>query len=109
LFGKLDELKHRLSNDDVGVDIAVITESWPKNMRFAPTEAELSIKGYDLHCTEIGKGRGICIYTKTSLNAQYLSLDSQFCEHLIVVISLRGGDKLQYIEAQRQMITTICY
>lgn len=92
LFGKLMELKSRLADGDT--DIIVITESWPKNSRFTPVEAELNIGGYDLHCTEIGKGRGICIYTKSNLKAQELTIESDFNENLNVIIQLKDNDKL---------------
>lgn len=92
LLGKLTELKARLANMDV--DIIVITESWPKNVRYSPTEAELCLDGFDLHCSDFNKGRGICIYAKTTLRAQELSINSHFGEKLNITIQLNGSDKL---------------
>ena len=91
---KLPELTTRLQAEETPVDIIVITESWPKNNRYTSIEAEYQLNGFDLHCTDVNAGRGICIYTNCTLKTDTVELSTDFKEYLCLSIPLHQGDRL---------------
>ena len=92
--GKLPELGTRLQVEEETPDIIVISESWPKNNRVCGIEAEYQLNGYNLHCTKLDYGRGICIYTKFTLNISHLEFRTAFQENICISMPLQGNDKL---------------
>ena len=97
LPNKLTELRTRLEHD-VNPDIIVISEVKPKNHRYPMTEADFKLDGYDTFKCNIDNrvGRGMIIYTKPDLDASQITSTSEFSEHLIIRIPLRGKDELIY-------------
>ena len=93
LRGKLPELESRI-NLQMSPDIIVITETWAKHGRNPGTEAEYQIRGFNLHCTQLDTGRGICVYTKCTLKTDIVETTSSYKEQLCLSIPLHKGDRL---------------
>ena len=106
LHCKLAELKTRISAHPHQVDIIMINELWPKNKRFQMSEAELQISGYNLFINHNDNGRGICIYTHTSINATEVCFDSNFNEFLSLEIKLEQGNQLLLCSVYRSPSST---
>jgi len=67
LLNKLNELKARLSI--IQPDILAITEVCPKHFTYTITSESLHLDGYDLFCSDLSFGRGVCIYCKSNFKA----------------------------------------
>ena len=63
------------------------------------TEADFKLDGYDTFKCNIDNkvGRGMIIYTKPDLDASQITSTSEFSEHLIIRIPLRGKDELTLV------------
>ena len=94
LLNKREEL--RVIAQDQNADIIGLTELKPKNNRYSLQKAELHMEGYDCWPNIDSKGRGVAIYTKTSLQATPVSLhnDKEYEDSVWCSISLHGSDKL---------------
>ena len=79
-------------------DIIAITEAKPKNSRFTLTYADYQLKGYEVftHNLDSRPGRGIIIYTKTALKAVILNTESDFSEHLFILMRLANNETLTF-------------
>ena len=116
LLCKLDELKTRLTTDDV--DVLLITEIKPKSGTIPPKQL-LQLTGYDLHLNEAypdSNTRGVAIYIKQSLNATlvettesmkfkdsvWISIPGKQNDNLLIGCVYRSGspDKAQSLDPQ---------
>ena len=94
LPGKLVELRAKIASQEKDIQVIAITETWAKNSRYTSTEGELQLEGYELHHSDLSKGRGICIYVKKGLTAQEVKIHDLFEENLNLLINLNKGDKI---------------
>ena len=64
------------------------------------TEADFKLDGYDTFKFNIDNkvGRGTVIYTKPDIDASQITSTSEFSEHLIIRILLRGKDELTIVQ-----------
>lgn len=74
LVHKNEEIKYLLTNHDI--DCLCLSESWLRN---TVTDDLISIPGYQInrwdHCSQVKvRGGGICVFTKTGLNAELVEL-----------------------------------
>ena len=92
----MHELKYRLGLSSKSPDIIAITETKPKNSRHPITEPEIHIAGFETYHSNLSnvKGRGICVYVRSGLQATELATDNRFDEHTTLMIRLKGGDNL---------------
>jgi hypothetical protein len=77
-------------------DIIAVTETLPKVNAKEIQKDEFKIEGYDLFTNvEKGAGRGVAIWTKTTLNALEVEFETGGAvESVWTRVKLRGGDKL---------------
>ena len=63
------------------------------------TEADCKLDGYDTFKCNMNTnvGRGLIIYTKPAIDASQITSTSEFSEHLIIRIPLRGKDELTLV------------
>ncbi len=89
---KLAEFRDRVHTLDPQPLIIAITEVKPKLARYTVTEAELQLRDYDLFSCNLdtAEGRGIVMYTHSSLRATLEQPEGNFKEQLWVKI----GDEL---------------
>jgi hypothetical protein len=68
-----------------------VTETKPKNNRYPLTGSELRLANYNLFTTNLDNttGRGIAVYTHTSLNATQFDIDIEATESLWIKIRLK--------------------
>ena len=92
----MEELKTRIKASKSPPEVIVITEVKLKNRSTTLTEAEFKIDGYNITSKGVQSdhGRGIIIYTSTSLSFSELYLNSDFQEHVVVSTRLHGNDTL---------------
>ena len=72
-------------------DILALTEIFPKNYIFKPEADHRQINGYELYTSEVNSGRGVCIYTKSCLNATFFGCVSEFRDQVQCQIKLLVG------------------
>ena len=95
LPNKLEELKGRMQSATEKFDVIGITEIYPKNCRYLPGKAELSIQGYELFLNEKkDNGRGIALYIRQDLRAEEVRMEGEFRESIWTKIKLAGNDCL---------------
>ena len=75
---KLSELQEYVNKHSP--DIIAITEVFAKSCILPLSYEPYQIKDYNIQLTEL-KGRGVCIYTKSNLNATSLTTDSEFTRY----------------------------
>ena len=104
LPNKLTELRTRLEHD-VNPDIIVISEVKPKNHRYPMTKADFKLDGYDTFKCNIDHkvGRGMIISTKPNIYASQRTSTSEFSDHLIIRIPLRGKDVVTLVGAYKSL------
>ena len=86
LLNKLPELKIRIIELNYP-EIICITEVKPKNSRFTIDEVEISLPGYNLYILENfnTQGRGVVIYTHSSISATSYSIDTSTFEEVVCI------------------------
>ena len=103
MYTNADSLKNKLNEftariRDYNPDIIMVNEVKPKNMRGNLTESEFSLKdkGYNMFPLNIDneKGRGMLVYTRSTLRAERISISSNFDEVVWVKLQLNGNDSL---------------
>ena len=100
LNNKMDELKQRIQGATKKPEIIVITEVKLKNRRVQHNEAEFNIEGYEIFSTKLqsDSGRGIIMYTESSMCVNEVNINSDFNECLAIQIKLQRN-KYVYIYA----------
>ena len=63
-------------------DIIGLTEIYPNNSVYELDNIVYQLEGYDMFCNHEVKGRGVAIYVKRSLNANYVSFETDFNESI---------------------------
>ena len=86
-------------------DINGLTEIYPKNSVYEIDNIHVfyQLEGYDMFCNLDVQGRGMAIYVKSSLNANYVSFETDFNESIWFKIQLDRSNTLligYHIEAQ---------
>ena len=89
---KKDELENYIKN--FSPDIIGITEIFPKRSSFINQEIFYHLENYDMFLSNINEGRGVAIYTKKSLNADAVKVESPFKESVWCKIQLQNHDAL---------------
>ena len=76
--------------------VIVLTEIFPKNSRFSLDRVEFNIDGYEFFTASLSKGRGVAIYTHTSLSASSVEVlnSCEFEESVWCEVKVHGTDKL---------------
>ena len=94
LSNKLEELEIQIQRKQP--DIIAMTEVVPKNIQHIRDEREALIPSYQLknyvlyHNISTSTGRGICMYVKSSLNANELSCEQDMEENVWVEVKLQN-------------------
>ncbi len=103
MYTNADSLKNKLNEFttrvlDCNPDIICITEVKPKNMKDNLTESEFSLKekGYNMFPLNIENniGRGMLVFTKSSLQAVRIHISGNFEEVVWIKVQLNGNDTL---------------
>jgi len=95
VINKIDELKGRINL--FSPDINYITDIFPKNCLYGISMVGLHIEGYDCFSFQFNHHNGgVCIYIRTSLNAQKLncSCNIQCRECIFCSLSLLHSDNI---------------
>ena len=75
-------------------DIIRLTEIYPKNSVYEIDNIVYQLEGYDMFCNPEMQGRGVAIYVKSSLNANYVSFETDFNESIWCKIQLGRSNTL---------------
>ena len=75
-------------------DIIGLTEIYPKNSVYEIDNIVYQLEGYDMFCNPEVQGRGVAIYVKSSLNANYVSFETDFNESIWCIIQLDRSNTL---------------
>ena len=96
LRNKLNEFERRIK--ELKPHIIAINEVKPKNPKCNVTIPELSIKGYTMFTKNIesSEGRGIIIYTISTLQAEQINILTTFKECLFIDVKLKNKTKLLF-------------
>ncbi len=98
LKNKMNEFITRISDCDP--DIICVNEVKPKHMKDNLTESEFSLKdeGYNMFPLNIDNntGRGMLLYTKSSVKAERIEISGEFEEVVWIKIQLNGSDSLLF-------------
>ena len=75
-------------------DINGLTEIYPKNSVYEIDNKVYQLEGYDMFINPEVQGRGVAIYVKSSLNANYVSFETDFNESIWCKIQLDRSNTL---------------